>query len=398
MSHPSSPSPQTPAVVYNRKNPLLAELIRHEALTKPGSGKDTRHFVFSLGGSGITYAPGDSLAVIARNSGSLTDEVIALTGFDPETPVPLPGAGAAGATAPLRKVLMECYILNRATKKIMAGLAECVPQGEQRNQLMEIVDNGELLSEYVHSRDYVDILKEFDEARFETPEAFLAQLSPIPPRLYSIASALAAHPGEVHLCVGIVRYETHGRKKAGLCTGFLADHAPMHERSIPVYVQESRHFRLPQDGTRDLIMVGPGTGIAPFRAFLEQRILDGAPGRNWLIFGEQRRATDFLYETNFTAWQAQGKLHRLDVAFSRDQAEKVYVQHRMKQHAAELWAWLQGGANFYVCGDAHRMAKDVHQALIEIARDQGKLSPEAAADYVNVTLMKTEKRYLRDVY
>jgi sulfite reductase (NADPH) flavoprotein alpha-component len=326
----------------------------------------------------------------------LADEIIALTGFDPNTPVPVPGA--SGTAAPLRKVLIENYILNRATKKIMTGLAECVPQGEQRNQLMEIVDNGEVLSEYVHSRDYVDILKEFDEARFETPEAFLSQLSPIPPRLYSIASSLAAHPGEVQLCVGIVRYETHGRKKTGLCTGFLADYAPMREKSIPIYVQESRHFRLPQDKTRDIIMVGPGTGIAPFRAFLEQRAVDGATGRNWLIFGEQRRATDFLYENDFTAWQKQGKLHRLDLAFSRDQAEKVYVQHRMKQNAAELWAWLQAGANFYVCGDAHRMAKDVHQALIDIVREQGNLSPEAAADYVNVTLMKTERRYLRDVY
>jgi len=399
MSDPVSeiptPSPKAPAT-YTRKNPLLAELIGHESLTKPGSGKDTRHFVFNLAGTGLTYTPGDSLAVIARNPVALADELIALTGFDPDTSVPVPGAG--GVTAPLRKVLIESYILNRASKKIMTGLAECITQGEQRNQLMEIVDNGELLSEYVHSRDYVDILKEFDEARFETPEAFLAQLSPIPPRLYSIASAQAAHPGEVHLCVGIVRYETHGRKKAGLCTGFLADHAPMREKSIPIYVQESRHFRLPQDGSRDIIMVGPGTGIAPFRAFLEQRVVDGATGRNWLIFGEQRRATDFLYELDFKAWQAQGKLHRLDLAFSRDQAEKIYVQQRMKENAAELWAWLQGGANFYVCGDAHRMAKDVHQALIDVVREQGKLSPEAAADYVNVTLMKTERRYLRDVY
>ena len=397
LSSQSAGAPPCPSP-YNRKNPLLAELIQHEPLTKPSSGKDTRHFVFSLGASGMTYTPGDSLAVFARNPDALVDEVIALTGFAPDTPVPLPAAAGKTGTAPLREVLAKYYILNRATKKIMTGLAESVPQGEQRNQLMEIVDNGELLSEYVHSRDYVDILKEFDEARFDSAEAFLAQLSPIPPRLYSIASSLAAHPGEVHLCVGIVRYETHGRKKAGLCTGFLADHAPLREKSIPIYVQESRHFRLPKDGARDIVMVGPGTGIAPFRAFLEQRILDGATGRNWLIFGEQRRATDFLYEKDFSTWQAGGKLHRLDVAFSRDQAQKIYVQHRMKEQAADLWAWLQNGANFYVCGDAHRMAKDVHQTLIEIAQEQGKLSPEAAAEYVNVTLMKTEKRYLRDVY
>lgn len=388
VSSASAPSP------FNRKNPFLAELIAHEHLTKPGSGKDTRHFVVSLAGSGLRYTPGDSLAVFARNPVALVDEVIGLLGFDGDVPVKDP----KGQTAPLRQVLRDSYILNRATKKIMSGLAEIVPQGEQRNRLMEIADNGEVLSDYVHTRDYVDILREFDEAKFESPESFLSQLSPIPPRLYSIASSLVAHPGEVHLCVAIVRYETHGRKKTGLCSGFLADHAEMRVKNLPIYVQESRHFRLPKDGARDIIMVGPGTGIAPFRAFLEQRASEGAAGRNWLFFGEQHRKTDFLYETDLLAFQAKGRLHRLDLAFSRDQSEKIYVQQRMKENAQELWAWLQNGAYFYVCGDAHRMAKDVHQALIDIAREQGGLSSEAAADYVNVTLMKTEKRYLRDVY
>jgi sulfite reductase (NADPH) flavoprotein alpha-component len=263
---------------------------------------------------------------------------------------------------------------------------------------MEIADNGTLLSEFVETRDYVDILSEFDEARFESPESFLAQLSPIPPRLYSIASSLAAHPDEVHLCVAIVRYETHGRKKTGLCSGFLADQVRLATPEIPVYVQESKSFRLPSDSARDIIMIGPGTGIAPFRAFLEQRAADGATGRNWLFFGEQHRATDFFYEQEFSALQKQGRLHRMDLAFSRDQPQKIYVQDRMKEQARELWAWLQAGAFLYVCGDARRMAKDVHQALIDIAAAQGGLPPEAAADYINVTLMRTEKRYLRDVY
>ena len=381
---------------YNRKNPFFATLTRHEQLTRPGSGKDTRHFVLSLADGGPRYTPGDSLAVFAQNPPALVNEVISLLGLDPALPVKNPKA--SGETVPLRQALSECYILNRATKKIMSGLGERIPQGEQRNRLMEIVDNGQLLSEYVETRDYVDILREFDEVEFESPDAFVAQLSPIPPRLYSIASALAAHPDEVHLCVGIVRYETHGRKKAGLCSGYLADCAPMNEPSIPVYVQESRHFRLPADSAKDVIMVGPGTGIAPFRAFIEQRALDGARGRNWLFFGEQRHATDFLYEAELTAWEKQGVLARLDTAFSRDQAQKIYVQHKMHEQAKELWSWLQGGAYFYVCGDAHRMAKDVHQALIDIAQQQGGLSPEAAAEHVNVTLMKTEKRYLRDIY
>ena len=390
MSDVSSP----PASPYNRKNPYLAELTRHEQLSRAGSEKDTRHFVFSLTGSGLRYTPGDSLAVFARNSPQLVEEVIALLGFDGNAPV----KDNKGRAVPFRQALAESYILNRATKKIMSGLAECITQGEQRNKLMEIVNNGEVLGDYVHSRDYVDILKEFDEAQFESPEEFLAQLSPIPPRLYSIASSLAAHPDEVQLCVAIVRYETHGRKKTGLCTGFLADHTELRAKNIPIYVQESRHFRLPHDGARDIIMVGPGTGIAPFRAFLEQRAVDGVKGRNWLFFGEQHRASDFFYEDEFTAFQKKGVLTRFDTAFSRDQAQKIYVQHRMKDQAKELWAWLQGGAYFYVCGDAHRMAKDVHQALIDIAREQGSLSAEAAAEYVNVTLMKTEKRYLRDVY
>jgi sulfite reductase (NADPH) flavoprotein alpha-component len=389
MSETSPPAP-----IYNRKNPFLAEMIRHERLTKPGSEKDTRHFVLSLAGSGIVYTPGDSLAVFARNAPALVDEIIRLLGFDPEGLV----NDSRGATATFRRALLQNHILNRANKKIMSAMAERIPQGEQRNRLMEIVNNDPVLSEYIHTRDYVDILKEFDEAAFEGPADFLAQLSPIPPRLYSIASSLAAHPAEVHLCVAIVRYQTHGRAKTGLATGFLADHMPLHQKEIPVYVQESRHFRLPKDGSRDIIMIGPGTGIAPFRAFVEQRAHDGATGRNWLIFGEQHRATDFFYEEEWQRFLKQGQLHRLDLAFSRDQAQKLYVQHRMKENAKDLWAWLQAGAYFYVCGDAHRMAKDVHQALIDIAQTEGGLTPESASEYVNVTLMKTDKRYLRDVY
>ena len=392
MSEPLTAPP--PASPYNRKNPFLAKLTVNQALTQPGSGKDTRHFVFSLAGSGLSYLPGDTLGVFARNSPKLVDELLGVLGLDAQAPV----KNSTGQMTTFRDALLNNYMLNRASKKIVISLVERIPQGEQRNRLCEIVNNDELLSQYIYDRDCVDILKEFDEARFNTPEGFLAQFSPISPRLYSIASSLAAHPQEVHLCVAIVRYETHGRKKTGLASGFFADTAELGVNNVPIYIQESRHFRLPADGARDIIMVGPGTGIAPFRAFLEQRVLDGAPGRNWLVFGEQHRATDFFYAEQFLNYQKQGKLHRLDLAFSRDQTEKIYVQHRMREQAAELWRWLQAGAYFYVCGDAKRMAKDVHQALIDIAREQGGLSPEAAAEYVNTTLMKTEKRYLRDVY
>ena len=368
---------------YDRKKPLLAEIIRHEPLTRPGSNKDTRHFVFDIGGSGLTYTPGDSLAIFARNPPALVDEVVRLVGLD---------------TGAFREALTRQFILNRANRKILAGLSERIPQGEQRNRLSEILNNDEVCREYLYTRDYIDILKEFDEGRFESAKAFLAQLSPIPPRLYSIASSLDAHPGEVHLCVGIVRYEAHGRKRSGLATGFLADHAKLNVRDIPIYVQEARHFHLPEDAARDIIMIGPGTGVAPFRAFLEQRILEGAKGRHWLFFGEQHRATDYLYGEEFDGWHKSGELHRLDLAFSRDQAEKIYVQTRMQEHAREIWDWVQTGAYVYVCGDAKRMAKDVHQMLIEIAREQGSMSEDAAAAYVNDTLMKKERRYLRDVY
>ncbi|MGA2661029.1 MAG: sulfite reductase subunit alpha [Verrucomicrobiota bacterium] len=379
---------------WSRTNPFIAELIRHERLTGPGSLKDTRHFVLSLEGSGLTYAPGDSLGAFGSNGPALVEELIALLGFDAESRV----CDFKGRPTTLREALLVDYIVNRANRKVMSGLAERIPQGEQRNRLMEIVDNSDLLSEYIDTRDYVDILRDFDLARFESPAAFVGQLTPVAPRLYSIASSSLAHPGEVHLCVAVVRYDTHGRPKKGLASGFLADHAGLFAKTVPVYVQASRTFRLPKDGAADIIMCGPGAGIAPFRAFLEQRIAQGATGRHWLFFGEQHHATDFLYKDEFLAWHRQGELHRLDLAFSRDQPHKVYVQHRMLEQAGELWAWLQNGAYFYVCGDAKHMAKGVHQTLIQIASEQGGLSPEAAAEYVNVTLMKTEKRYLRDVY
>ncbi|HEV2394347.1 MAG TPA: sulfite reductase subunit alpha [Verrucomicrobiae bacterium] len=394
MSSLTDLSTSPPAQTYSRKHPFLAELIGHERLTRPGSQKDTRHFVLRLEGSGLTYTPGDSLGAFGRNAPSVVDELLQCLEFDPNTRVNDP----RGQPTTLRQTLLQDYIINRANRKVISGLAERMPQGEQRNRLMEIVDNSELLCSYIDTRDYVDVLMDFDEVSFESPEVFLAQLTPNVPRLYSIASSLQAHPGEVHLCVAVVRYDTHGRPKKGLASGFLADHADLFAKSIPVYVQESRTFRLPKDASRDIIMCGPGAGIAPFRAFLEQRIFEGATGRNWLFFGEQHQATDFLYGDEWLSYQKQGKLHRLDVAFSRDQEQKVYVQHRMLEQGAELWAWLQNGAYFYVCGDAKHMAKDAHQALIQIAQRHGGLGPEAAAEYVNVTLMRTERRYLRDVY
>jgi sulfite reductase (NADPH) flavoprotein alpha-component len=382
------------APLYSRANPYLAPLTAHERLTRPGSRKDVRHLVVELKGSGLTYLPGDSLGALGCNPPPVVAELIEVLGFDPETPV----SGPKGTPHALREALVSEYVINRANRKFVAALAARCSQGEQRNRLMEIADNNDLLCAYVETRDYVDILKEFSHARFDTAAEFVAYLTPVTPRLYSIASSPLAHPGEAHLCVAVVRYDTHGRPKKGLASGFLADHADMFVKNIPVYIQPARSFRLPQDGSRDIIMIGPGTGVAPFRAFLEHRAAQGATGRNWLFFGEQHRATDFLYEEELLTFQKQGLLHRLDLAFSRDQHERIYVQHRVQEQAHELWTWLHNGAYLYVCGDAKHMARDVHQAFCDVAREQGGLSPEAATEYVSVTLMKTEKRYLRDVY
>ena len=251
------------------------------------------------------------------------------------------------------------------------------------------------LDQYVFTRDYIDVLNDFPQATF-SEEEFMGLLTRANPRLYSIASSPVKHPNEVHLTVAVVRYKTHDRTKLGLASGYLGCCVPF-ENKVPVYVQPTRHFHLP-DSTTAMIMVGPGTGIAPFRAFLEHRQAHGHKGKNWLFFGDQKAATDFLYGEEFEEYQKQGFLTRLDTAFSRDQAHKIYVQNRLLENSAELWKWLQEGAYFYVCGDAKRMARDVHQALIDIAQKEGSLTPEAAKEYIEVTLTKTEKRYLKDVY
>jgi sulfite reductase (NADPH) flavoprotein alpha-component len=387
-------TPSSPPVVYNRKNPFPAKLTVNRKLTRPGSGKDTRHFVIDFAGSGLTYTPGDSVAVYSRNPPGLVNELIETLGFDPATPVKDP----RGEATTLRETLSTDYIINRSLKKIMSVLVDHVPQGEQRNKLMLLHEDDNALNEYIFTRDYVDIFRDFYEAKFDAPEEFLEHLGKMVPRLYSIASSQALFPNELHMIIAIVRYKTHGRNKTGMCSGFLADTAELNVNNIPVFMVASKSFRLPEDRNRDIIMVGPGTGIAPFRAFLQQRALDGATGRNWLFFGEQHRATEFYYEEEWAEFAKKGMLHRFDTAFSRDQDNKIYVQDRMREHGADLWKWLQDGAYFYVCGDAKRMAKDVHQTLIDIARSEGGMSADAAADYVNVTLMKTEKRYLRDVY
>lgn len=331
---------------YSRKNPFLAPLVAKRCLNKPGSAKDVWHIEFSLEGSGLAYEAGDALGVFPLNNPQVIDALIAQTGFPAESPVPLPDGGEA----PLREALLRHY---ECRKEL--GAAKTAP----------------------------------------SPAEWVASLKRLNPRLYSISSSPKAHPGQIHLTVGAVRYEADGLRHAGVCSTFLADRLAVGETSR-VFIQPSKHFRPPADPSRPMIMVGPGTGIAPFRAFLHDRQAAGASGKNWLFFGDQKSATDFLYEDELRAFQKSGLLTRLDTAFSRDQAEKVYVQHRMLEAARDLWAWLEEGAHFYVCGDASRMAKDVDAALHQIVREQGGKSPEDAAAYVKQ--LKAEHRYQRDVY
>jgi len=384
LSTPAAPS------AYNRANPFKAHLTENYSLSSAGSNKDTRHLVINLAGSGITYVAGDSLGVVPRNFPRLVDELLPHLGVDPQTPVEQP----TGATT-AREILISGYILNRVSKKFVKAVLERLPEGEKKTALTEIVGNDETFDDFVFTRDYTDVLIEYP-VKFTIAE-FLPLANKIAPRLYSIASSPNAHPGEVHLTVAVVKYHTHGREKFGMATGYLAHGQELHKPEIPVYIQPTKHFHMPAPEA-PIIMVGPGTGIAPFRAFLEEREVTGAKGKNWLFFGDQKKAHDFLYEKQFAEMQAKGLLTRFDLAFSRDQAEKIYVQDRMRENAAELWKWLQEGAYFYVCGDAKRMAKDVHQTLITIAQEQGGMTPEAAKEYIEVQFAKTEKRYLKDVY
>ena len=331
---------------WSKKNVFPAKLIGNRCLNEPSSSKDTRHIEFSLEGSGLEYEVGDALGLYPMNCPGVVSAVIAKFGFDPDAIVPLPD----GKSAPLHEALLTGYDIRSYLTK---------------------------------------------DVGFENAQAFVAELRKLQPRLYSISSSPKAHPNEVHLTVGAVRYQADGIPQKGVASTFLADRLSIGE-TAGVYIHKANHFRLPSSGETPVIMVGPGTGIAPFRAFLEERETVGASGNNWLFFGDQREALDFLYRDQIERWQRSGFLTRLDLAFSRDQKEKIYVQNRMLEHAEELWNWLQRGAHFYVCGDASRMAKDVESALLSIAQSEGKLSPEEAAFFLSE--LKKNKRYQRDVY
>jgi sulfite reductase (NADPH) flavoprotein alpha-component len=378
--------PADPNALYSRKNPFPAKLTKKRHLTAEGSAKDTRHFEIDLAGSGIAYEVGDSLGVFPTNNPVLVEEILGVLGFSGEELVPDPN----GNTVPIREALTKNYVITEKDKKLLAAIAEKDPTAAHFAPMVTPEGKADLEA-YVWGREVIDPLLAHPAAKF-APEEFVKCLRKLQPRLYSIASSQKAHPDAVHLTVAAVRFESHGRKREGVCSTYLADRA----ETVPVFVHTAKHFRVPEDPSTHVIMVGPGTGIAPFMAFLQERKISGATGQNWLFFGDQKSATDFLYREELEAWQQEGVLHKLSTAFSRDQAEKIYVQHRMLEAAEELFAWLDKGAYFYVCGDASRMAKDVDAALHQVVEKAGGKSPEEAAAYVEE--LKKSKHYRKDVY
>ena len=373
--------------VYSRANPFPAKLLVNRRLNGPGSEKDTRHLELSLAGAGLSFEVGESMAVYPSNCPELVEELIATLGASGEETVP----NNKGEPTTFREALFRDYSITQPTPKILRAIAERASAAPLLNELLA-PDRKQDLENYLWGMETIDFLVEHPSARF-APAEFVGLLSKLQPRLYSVASSLKAFPEAVHFIIDVVTYESHGRLRKGVCSTFLAERC--NDSPVPVFPSKSK-FHLPEDSDAPIIMVGPGTGVAPFRAFLQERRAINARGKNWLFFGAQRRQSDFYYEEEFQQFMADGWLTRLDTAFSRDQAQKIYVQHRMLEAAGEIWKWLEEGAYFYVCGDAKRMAKDVDAALRKIVQDEGGMKIEAANDYVEK--LKSDKRYRRDVY
>jgi sulfite reductase (NADPH) flavoprotein alpha-component len=373
---------------YDKKNPFPAPLLTNRKLNGEGSGKDTRHFEIALAGSGLSYETGDALGVVPANCAALVEELLNALGHSGDEAV----TGGEGTEVSLRDALSRHYEITKIPQPLLRAVAERTSD-EDLQKLIAPGVNGEL-TRFLWGREIIDLVLAHPAVKF-SPADFVGSLKKLPPRLYSISSSPKAHEGQVHLTVAVVRYHSLGRDRKGVCSTFLSDRAPV-GASIPIFVHKNKGFRPPSDGGRPMIMVGPGTGIAPFRAFLEERRETGVKGRNWLFFGDQHAATDFLYRAELETMLQNGTLARLDTAFSRDQEQKVYVQHRMIEHAKELYAWLEEGAHFYVCGDASRMAKDVDKALHEVVQLAGDKTSDDAVAYVKK--LQAEKRYQRDVY
>ncbi|WHF28830.1 assimilatory sulfite reductase (NADPH) flavoprotein subunit [Bacillus altitudinis] len=374
---------------YSRTNPFYAEVLENINLNGRGSNKETRHLELSLEGSGLVYEPGDSLGIYPTNDPALVDELIQTCGWNAEESVTV---HKNGDTLPLKEALTSHFEITVLTKPLLQKIAE-LTKSESLHALLE-EGNEEKLKEYIAGRDLVDAARDFGP--FEgTAADFTSILRKIPARLYSIASSLKANDEEVHLTIGAVRYDAHGRERQGVCSILCAERLQPGD-TLPVYIQHNQNFKLPQDPDAPIIMVGPGTGIAPFRSFMQEREELGANGKSWLFFGDQHFVTDFLYQTEWQKWLKDGVLTKMDVAFSRDTEEKVYVQHQMKKQSKELYEWLEQGAYVYICGDEKHMAHDVHNTLLSIIQEEGAMSKEKAESYL--ANLQQQKRYQRDVY
>jgi len=371
---------------HDKRNPFPAAVLENISIVGRGSTKETRHVEFSLEGSGLIYEPGDALGIAASNDAAVVSQLIETLGLQPETEFEFKGQPMS-----LGDALTHRFEITTATPRFLEYWA-LLSEADTLKQLLQDDRTGER-SVFLHTHHIVDILRRFPVANV-MPQGFVSALRPLQPRLYSLASSLAAAPDEAHLTIAPVRYDLHGERRNGVASGLLADRAKP-DTVLPVYIQSNPHFRLPNDDV-PIIMIGAGTGIAPYRAFMQEREVRGAGGKSWLFFGERNFRTDFLYQTEWQAWLKDGMLGRMDVAFSRDGQEKIYVQHRMKEQARDIFAWLEEGAHVYVCGDATNLAPDVHDALIDIVATEGRTGPEAAHDYVRS--LQSDHRYQRDVY
>ncbi len=372
---------------WSKKNPFEATLLDNIVLNADGSSKETRHIEVSVEDSGLEWQPGDSLGVLPQNSERDVQDVLDALGFSGDEAV----TGPRGDVT-LAEALTHDYEITTLTRPFLQGWADLADADDLHALLAD--DNRDGLRDWMHGRQLIDVLQTWPLGSL-TPQAFVDRLRKLPARLYSIASSYNANPDEVHLTVATVRYEAHGRGREGVASTWLADRID-DESPLPVYIDHNRNFRLPDDDGAPTIMIGPGTGVAPFRAFMEEREHRGAEGANWLFFGEQHFHTDFLYQRDWLRWRERGVLDRIDVAFSRDQAEKVYVQDKLRERGAEVYDWLEQGAYVYVCGDAEYMAPDVHQALIDVIAEHGNRSQDDAAAWLGQ--LQKDKRYQRDVY
>jgi sulfite reductase (NADPH) flavoprotein alpha-component len=383
---PAMPAMAKAASVHDKRNPFLATVIDNIPIVGRHSTKETRHIEIDLAGSGLVYEPGDALGLAALNEPQVVAALIEATGLSGDAQVSI-----KGNSKPLAEALERDLEITAATPRFLEQWAKL--SGSSELETLRQEDRAAERAAFLYGHHVVDIVRKFPVPGVEA-EALLAGLRPLQPRLYSIASSLSASPDEAHLTVSPVRYSLHGEPRSGVASAHLAERAEPGTQ-LPVYIQANPHFKLPAPDV-PIIMVGPGTGVAPFRAFLQEREAQDAGGKSWLFFGERNFKHDFLYQTEWQTWLKDGVLTSLDVAFSRDKAGKVYVQDRMRERAADLYAWLEEGAHVYVCGDANNMAPDVNEALIEIISSQGGIERENAEEYVRN--LQRDHRYQRDVY